>query len=523
MGLVYSSAESSNLIKAMSSNLDTAKSTISDLKSGSQRLIAAVDGRTLSGAAYNAGKGLFSELILPTISRVTTSMDGIQSDLVKYTGANAAISSEGFLDEDKLKLQIQLLKASKATLITSANAAGNLAAGNPIPGLKDMLKHTENRLNRMANSMQDDIDKVQKKIKKLHDFSSQTNGLFSTRLNELSIAMQGVLVLNNTIVSSDGSYQLPEGKDKSWFTEKKVADTKEFDVLKNKIKTDNLPTTKAEILRDYHWSTSVNMYVHTKTGKASVEVTTLYNKLVMIEHEPQYDVQLSFYNEMLKTGKHPVTGEPITEIQRGNARIMIYALALQPFVGAWAMAQVPKSYQPSSSTKGSKNGKTYSLDRGKSKGNVSYKKASGGKSTISLEMEDKILWGQRKNPNKNEIIGGHSSSIDNSHSNYATETVKINPDGTKEVKYTTQFPDGNLSKIKNSTVFPEGWGDTKILDNMKKIGDSSPISIRGRDGATFHRAIVDGVEIDVIKIGDNIISGYPTGQVNAPLPGGFTK
>lgn len=44
-----------------------------------------------------------------------------------------------------------------------------------------------------------------------------------------------------------------------------------------------------------------------------------------------------------------------------------------------------------------------------------------------------------------------------------------------------------------------------------------------RDGATWHRAIVDGVEIDVIKLGDNIVSGYPTGKVNEPIPGGFTK
>jgi len=31
------------------------------------------------------------------------------------------------------------------------------------------------------------------------------------------------------------------------------------------------------------------------------------------------------------------------------------------------------------------------------------------------------------------------------------------------------------------------------------------------------------VEIDVIKIGDNVISGYPTGQINAPFLGGFAK
>lgn len=75
MGLIYSSEESSSLISTLSSNLSTAKNIVNDLKSVSQRVISAVDGRTLSGAAYNAGKGLFSELILPTISRVTTAIE----------------------------------------------------------------------------------------------------------------------------------------------------------------------------------------------------------------------------------------------------------------------------------------------------------------------------------------------------------------------------------------------------------------------------------------------------------------
>ncbi|WP_255295589.1 EndoU domain-containing protein [Bacillus cereus] len=95
--------------------------------------------------------------------------------------------------------------------------------------------------------------------------------------------------------------------------------------------------------------------------------------------------------------------------------------------------------------------------------------------------------------------------------------------GTKDINYTTQFPDGKLAKIKNSTIFPGSWSDTKILGSITDIGNSSPSSIRGRVGATFQREIIDGVEIDVIKIGDNVVSGYLTGQINAPLPGGFTK
>ncbi|EOP13270.1 MULTISPECIES: hypothetical protein [Bacillus] len=39
----------------------------------------------------------------------------------------------------------------------------------------------------------------------------------------------------------------------------------------------------------------------------------------------------------------------------------------------------------------------------------------------------------------------------------------------------------------------------------------------------FIGEFIDGVEIDAIKIGDSVVSGYPTGQINTRLPGGFTK
>ncbi|OUB85763.1 WXG100 family type VII secretion target [Bacillus wiedmannii] len=208
-------------------------------------------------------------------------------------------------------------------------------------------------------------------------------------------------------------------------------------------------------------------------------------------------------------GIDPSTGEKLSGWERAGAGFMAVA-GLTPF---GKLAKVGKGVKMTAKA-------TEAVNTAKK---VPVGKASGTKSIISSEMEEKILLGQRKNPNKNEIIGGHSSNIKNSHPNYATETIKVNPNGTKDIKYTTQFPDGKLAKIKNSTIFPDSWSDTKILDSITDIGNSSPLGIRGRDGATFHREIIDGVEIDVIKIGDNVVSGYPTGQINAPLPGGFTK
>ncbi|MBE6034656.1 MAG: hypothetical protein E7222_08160 [Clostridiales bacterium] len=136
-------------------------------------------------------------------------------------------------------------------------------------------------------------------------------------------------------------------------------------------------------------------------------------------------------------------------------------------------------------------------------------------------MQQKILEGQRKSLNKNEVIGGHSPTINNKNIDFAVEVLSKNPDGTKNIQFTKDLLDGNISKLKKSTIFPDSWTESKIIDSIKEVGDSPVISVRSRDGATWHRQIIGGIEIDVIKIGDDVISGYPTGTINAPKPSGF--
>ena len=219
MGLIYDHVDSVALMKALSTNVGIARTTVSQLTSGSQQIVQAVDGNTLSGAAYTAGKGLFSELILPTIKRVTTAIDGISQDLTKYTSADSIVSGEGYLDEDKLNQKLTLLRRNQNNLMNSANYFSKMVTGTCDPTFSNQYKYLAKSHRGMADSIQEDIEKVQKQLKKLHDFSSQTNGLFTKSLTELKIAMQGVSVLNNTTVNSDGSYNLPKGVDKSWFNQ----------------------------------------------------------------------------------------------------------------------------------------------------------------------------------------------------------------------------------------------------------------------------------------------------------------
>ncbi|MBP2097995.1 HNH endonuclease [Enterococcus rivorum] len=228
MGLIYSSSDSDQLMQALQSNLQAGKEATQQLKAGSQTVISAVNGKTLSGAAYTAGKGLFSELVLPTIGKVTTAMGEIEADLQAYRSADAQVASEGLLDEDKLMQRLATKKAMKASVDASASFVRSLSRSNPVASLLDTLLNAQAMLNRMSNDLDNDIREIEKKLEKLHNFSSRTNGLFSNSLNEMKLAMQGVLVLNNTVVNSDGTYTLPTGVDKSWFTSTKGKSQKEI-------------------------------------------------------------------------------------------------------------------------------------------------------------------------------------------------------------------------------------------------------------------------------------------------------
>lgn len=115
MGLVYSPSESDGLVKALRSNIMTAQGMIDDMNSASRHLVDAINGRTLSGSAYTAGKGLFQEMVMPTISKAAETLEQLKSKLSQYE-SYAGIAGRELLDEDKLNRQLALLRAQQASL-----------------------------------------------------------------------------------------------------------------------------------------------------------------------------------------------------------------------------------------------------------------------------------------------------------------------------------------------------------------------------------------------------------------------
>ncbi|AYG00460.1 T7SS effector LXG polymorphic toxin [Lactococcus allomyrinae] len=243
MGLIYSSSDSQNLMDGMNANLAIAKAAVQDVVSASRTLTGAIGaGKLLDGAAFNAGKDLFSALIIPTITRASSAFDDTKKHLSRYESANNEVSSEGVLDEDKLnakKTSTQAIKTATDNTASTFRTIASAADSVSLPFVGPMLNAAAQNLENYSESLQQDIDKIDQKLKKLRDFNSAVNGLFNNDLNNLKIIVQSVTVLSDTVVHSNGTYSLPAGTDASWFTSvksaKDVSETEKLDkVLSDK-------------------------------------------------------------------------------------------------------------------------------------------------------------------------------------------------------------------------------------------------------------------------------------------------
>lgn len=222
MGVKYSSSESSLLIEAMNSNIEIANEITDRLSSGSDHLISALESGELQGAAYTAGKNLFSDIIIPSIKKLQTAVDDIQTELTSYKNADAVISGFGELDLEDLKIQKETRENQLAEVKSQIrenekflNLIGSLITGN----LGDHISKN-NALHELEYHLQMGIDELKDKIEKLEWFVLQVSQYFSDSLEVLSLAIQGATQLSKIIVDSNGNYYV-DGVDMAWFDKMK--------------------------------------------------------------------------------------------------------------------------------------------------------------------------------------------------------------------------------------------------------------------------------------------------------------
>ena len=217
MGVKYSAQESQELIQAMTNNLQVANEVTDRLSSGCDHLISSLDSGELTGAAYTAGKGLFTDIIIPSIKKLQAAIDDIQLELTSYKDADDQVSGYGDLDLDQLKELKKLREEQLAIVEAQIQARENWL--NQITDLfslnwgkafseKTILYNTKSQIESGIQDLED-------KIEKLEFFVSQVSQYFNDSLEVLSLAIKGATQLSKIIVDSDGNYSA-DGVDMSW-------------------------------------------------------------------------------------------------------------------------------------------------------------------------------------------------------------------------------------------------------------------------------------------------------------------
>ena len=217
MGVKYSAQESQELIQAMTNNLQVANEVTDRLSSGCDHLISSLDSGELTGAAYTAGKGLFTEIIIPSIKKLQAAIDDIQLELTSYKNADAQVSGYGDLDMDQLK-ELKKLREEQLAIVEAQIQARE----NWLNQIKDFFTLNWGKafsektiLYNTKSQIESGIQDLDDKIEKLEFFVSEVSQYFSDSLEVLSLAIQGATQLSKVIVDSDGNYYA-DGVDMSW-------------------------------------------------------------------------------------------------------------------------------------------------------------------------------------------------------------------------------------------------------------------------------------------------------------------
>ncbi|EHK2412630.1 EndoU domain-containing protein [Listeria monocytogenes] len=451
---------------------ETAIKSIKDIKTAVENYTE--DG-SLKGKAIDASKNYYQMTYFPLCDAIIEAMNESEERLAQYIAdfhaqvdgsADAKIDADGLYELGKM---IDRIEAKKEALAQRMNT-----------GTEGQMQSYRSQLS--IAYKQESI------LEKYLAFEQSHSGFFDNLTDIVQGIQQTIRELQSNIQfnSKTGTYDMSK---LNFTTVTRMQNALE------KALNDNAKTFNFD---EYQKTYRGQMWVLMKNGIVDVEATNAYNAAVLNGELPHESNEAQEEAELLqaviqsvKEGIDPVTGQEISKAQGfGIISGFIFYYTAGGYKGK--KIKIPKNI----------------LDK--------IKKSHKSKSILTSQMEAKILEGQRKGAT-NGINGGHSSDINNNNPNFATETVKVNQDGTKVIKFTKQFPDGNISKIKTSTIFPEDWSDKDIIDSILKVSNSTAIGQRKIDGLTLHRGKIDGVEIDVIKKGNEIISGYPVG--GKPTPG----
>jgi len=211
MGLVYHPAESKELIDALEYNIQVAREIIEKLQRANKQLMTALDRKTLVGAAYNAGKGMFGELIIPTVNKTTEAVVMLTDQLNRYKMADNEVRNE-LLDEDLLNEELELFRQQEAELWRKIDYCELMMRryvdNDKMQNLYVSYKDTYQTQKDLLPTLEENIRNTENKLRQLYDFNDTVNNVFEGSVCAFETMMSGMALIKNSVVDKQGGFSL---------------------------------------------------------------------------------------------------------------------------------------------------------------------------------------------------------------------------------------------------------------------------------------------------------------------------
>ncbi|MGQ7461821.1 polymorphic toxin type 44 domain-containing protein [Streptococcus suis] len=230
MGIRYSAAESALLIQTLTNQVQIANEITDRLSSGCDHLIKSLESGELQGAAYTAGKGLFTEVIIPSLKKLQLAVDDIQVELTSYKTADSTVAEYGMLDMDQL-YQLKNLRENQLEITRKQIDENNQfirQAEALFTGELVNLWNQTTALYEIEQHIVTGLWDIQEQIDKLDAFVTQVSPYFTDSLEVLYLAIQGATQLSQIVVDSEGCYYT-DGLDMTWVSKMQQQSIKSYD------------------------------------------------------------------------------------------------------------------------------------------------------------------------------------------------------------------------------------------------------------------------------------------------------
>lgn len=153
----------------------------------------------------------------------------------QYEGFSSNAGEE-LLDEDKLNEQLQNLQTQQAALSSQISFYKQLAASHSDDNaLNTSYSDSSRQLSSFMGTTASDIQKVQEKLKKLHEFNTNVNSLFKDSTDEFKTIMSIVIAIGAAEFDKAGKFVLS------------INSNKDFQLIKELARSGGLPKDVAKM------------------------------------------------------------------------------------------------------------------------------------------------------------------------------------------------------------------------------------------------------------------------------------